>query len=507
MAGRFPRDYAKALGSISNPFRTMPLQPICNRLAWAIFLCGTCLTTRSQVLERADAWFRENPTKTIRTEVDGKNITNDFPVYNRITGSEKGRIMPGLRLEETSVKTDIDRYGAKTIGSVSLNRVDFEIGVDVTLSDFEKGVQMHGVRFKGPFLGNWALYKEEAVFSRVRFDKESQFMRAKFDSTAQFKSSSFGMLAFFYGSYFRHGASFNDTRFDTTCHFSFGQFDRRTTFHRADFDTITRFNNAEFMDGAEFLNANFDSLLDFSNANVKGRIDFAGAYLPIHLDLSGMEEIEGTFDLLRVRPSKSKGECMVNLLNTDVSKVLLDYENFRLYFPAGTAFEEKVRVYEDLLEQFKLREMDDSYKKLDIEFTQFKYREKRESTANFLQQIWWNYGYDKNRIFIWIIRILLFFSIINTFFIKRLLSAITELPFLTRKTVEKHHLHHPIIAYFLNFPGTLLYTFIMIVSGSSGLSIIKDHTKVPNIVWMLYLIVLSLIGLSLSLFIFNYIIN
>jgi hypothetical protein len=47
----------------------------------------------------------------------------------------------------------------------------------------------------------------------------------------------------------------------------------------------------------------------------------------------------------------------------------------------------------------------------------------------------------------------------------------------------------------------------MIVSGSSGLSIIKDHTKIPNIVWMLYLIVLSLIGLSLSLFIFNYIIN
>ena len=485
----------------------MPLQPFPKSLAWAILFSGICLSAKSQVLEKAEAWFKENPTKTLRTDVYGRPVSNDFPLYNRITTSQKGRTMGGLRLEETSVREDVDRYGAKTIGNVSLNRVDFEKSIDVTLADFEKGVQMHSVRFLGSYLGNWTTYKGEAVFSRVRFEKESQFMRALFDSTAQFKSSSFGRLAFFYGSRFRHGVSFNDARFDTTCHFSFGQFDRRATYHRADFDTITRFNNTVFMDGAEFLNANFDSLLDFSNAKLKGRLDFSGAYLPMHLDLSGMEEIDGTIDLLRVRPSKSKGECMINLLDTDVSKVLLDYSQFKLMFPKETGFDDKVKVYEDLLEQFKTREMDESFKKLDIEFTQFKYREKRESTANFLQQIWWNYGYDKNRIFIWIIRILLFFAIINTFFIRRLLTAITELPFLTRKTVDKHHLHHPIIAYFLNFPGSLLYTFILIVSGSSGLSIIKDHTKIPNIVWMLYLIVLSLIGLSLSLFIFNYIIN
>jgi len=485
----------------------MPLPSNLNRLAWAFLLCGTCQTALSQVLEKAEDWFRENPSKTIRTEIDGRPVNNDFPLYNRITRSQKGRTMGGMRLEETSVREEVDRYGAKTIGSVSLNRVDFEKSIDVTLADFEKGVQMHSVRFMGPYLGNWTTYKEEAVFSRVRFDRESQFMRALFDSTAQFKSSSFGRLAFFYGSYFRQDASFNDTRFDTTCHFSFAQFDRRVTFNRSDFDTITRFNNAEFRDGADFHNANFDSLLDFSNANLKGRLDFSGAYLPMHLDLSGMEEIDGTVDLMRVRPSKSKRECMINLLDTDVSKVLLDYTQFKLMFPKETGFEDKVKVYEDLLEQFKTREMDESFKKLDIEFTQFKYRERRESTANFLQQIWWNYGYDKNRIFLWIIRILLFFAVINTFFIRRLLTAITELPFLTRKTVDKHHLHHPIIAYFLNFPGSLLYTFILIVSGSSGLSIIKDHTKIPNIVWMLYLIVLSLIGLSLSLFIFNYIIN
>ena len=485
----------------------MRLRPYADRLSLTVLLSAACLSAWSQALERQEEWFRQNPAKAIRTEVDGRAISNDFPLYNRITTSQRGRTMGGMRLEESSVKEEVDRYGSKTIGNVSLNRVDFEKSIDVTLADFEKGVQMHSVRFLGPYLGNWTTYRGEAVFSRVRFERESQFMRVLFDSTAQFKSSSFGRLAFFYGSIFRHGVSFNDTRFDTTCHFSFGQFDRRATFHRADFDTITRFNNAVFLDGAEFLNANFDSLLDFSNAKIRGRLDFSGAYLPMHLDLSGMEELEGTVDLMRVRPSKSKGECMVNLLNTDVSKVLLDYSNFKLMFPKETGFDDKVRVYEDLLEQFKARQMDDSYKKLDIEFTQFKYREKRENTANFLQQMWWNYGYDKNRIFIWILRILLFFTVINTFFIRRLLSAISELPFLTRKTVEKHHLHHPIIAYFLNFPGTLLYTFILIVSGSSGLSIIKDHTKIPNIVWMLYLIVLSLIGLSLSLFIFNYIIN
>lgn len=485
----------------------MPLNAIANRLALVFLLSGTCLTARSQVLEREEAWFRANPNSRLRTEIGGKTVLNDFPLYNRIVGSSKGRPMGGFRLEETSRDQPFDFYGVHFSERVGMNRVDFKESVDVSLAEFDRSVQLQTTRFMGSFLANWSAFRSDALFSRVEFERESQFMRAVFDSTANFKFCRFGKIAFFFGCFFRKGVSFNDSRFDSNSLFSFSSFSRRASFQRAEFDSVARFNNTVFEDGAEFLNATFDSLADFANAKVRGRLDFTGTALPLYFDFSGMQEIDGFVDLMRVETSMAVSECRINLLNSDISKFLLTYDDFRLYFPQNTAFSDKVKVYEDLLENFKTRELEDSYKKLDIEFNQFKYREKRENAANFVQKIWWNYGYDKNMIFVWILRILLFFTIINTFFIRRLLTAISELPFLTRKTVEKHHLHHPIIAYFLNFPGTFLYTLILILSGSSGLSIIKDHTKIPNVVWMLYMIVLSLIGLSLSLFIFNYIIN
>jgi hypothetical protein len=459
-----------------------------------------------QDMAAIDSFFLNYPA-AIRTEVNGQAITNDFPLYKRVVLHNTGRPMAGFYLEDRVMPGDMDFYGGIFRERISTNQVVFQKSMDMTLAHFHEPVKIQSTDFEKQALFNWARFAHTAFFSRASFLSETQFIRAAFDSSANINFCRFDENAFFYGSMFNGQCSFNDTKFNKDAVFSFCDFKSSLKYNRSAFSRIVLFNNVHFRQGGDFTNATFDSLADFSNAVVNGKLDFTGVDLPEYMDMSGMQEIDGIIDLMRVKSGTNSEECRINLLNSDISKFHLSYEHFRLYFPPGTAYNDKVSVYEDLLENFKARELNDSYQALDIAFSQFKYKEKRQSAANLVQKFWWNYGYDKNMIFVWIFRILLFFTAINTFFIRKLITAITELPFLSKKTVEKHHLHHPIIAYFLNFPGTLLYTFILLVSGSSGLSIIKDHSKIPNVVWMLYMIILSLVGLSISIFIFNYIIN
>lgn len=475
-----------------------------------VFMFSGCLGSftqvSSQVLTEIDSFFARSPV-AIRTNINGTPITSNFPVYNRIVSRQKGAPGGGLFIEGQDGPENLDAYGKRFSSTVYLNQTLMKGATDFSLADFTKPFTSLGTAFEKNALFSWARFLDEGTFSRTEFRGESQFFRVAFDAAAEFKFCRFDGNAFFYGGFFKGDASFNDARFFKNAAFGFASFAREATFNRAEFKGNALFSQASFQSGADFSNAIFDSLADFSQVSFTGKLEFKGADLPKYLDLSGINDAKGTVELTKAAPERNTGICHVNLMNTDISKINMDYEKFRLFFPVGTTYEEKVKVYEDLLDHFKQRELSESYQALDIEFSQFKYSEKRQLAVSAIQKIWWNYGYDKSMIFAWIIYIILFFTIINTFFIRKLVTAITEMPFLPRKTVEKHHLHHPVIAYFLNFPGTLLYTFILIVSGSTGLSIIKDHSKIPNVVWMLYMIILSVVGTSLSLFIFNYIIN
>lgn len=464
------------------------------------------LAAGSQSLAAVDSYFVKSPT-AIRTEVNGTQISSDFPLFNRIVSRNTGTPASGISLDGRDNPSVLDAYGMKFTGSVYMNQTTLRAPVDFSLCDFQLPFTCQSASFKDVALFSWARFRDNVLFSRTDFSKGAQFLRVAFDSAVSFKFSRYDSNAFYYGSFFRNHVSFNDSRFMKNAAFGFTEFEKSATFNRTEFLGDALFNFAQFGEGADFSNTRFDTRADFSNAVVTGTLDFNGAHLPLFLDMSHMRDIKGTVELMKASSSKESGICRINLLNSDITKFNLDYDKFRLYFPPNTTFDEKVSVYEDLLENFKQRELDDSYRELDIEFSQFKYKEKKQSATNLIQKVWWNYGYDKNMIFSWIFWIILFFTVINTFFIRKLITAITEMPFLSRKTVEKNHLHHPIIAYFLNFPGTFLYTFILIVSGSTGLSIIKDHSKIPNVVWMLYMIILSIVGTGLSIFIFNYIIN
>jgi hypothetical protein len=129
-------------------------------------------------------------------------------------------------------------------------------------------------------------------------------------------------------------------------------------------------------------------ILDFSNVKITEEVDFSKA-------------------------KKVDSICKINIYGTDISKIKLRYEMFKLYFPKkdNIPFELQANVYEQLLNNFKKNGYIRSYEKLDKEYKELYYIEKggMYKIVNLFQKYWWGYGYDKLSILLYTIGFFVFF--------------------------------------------------------------------------------------------------
>ena len=80
-------------------------------------------------------------------------------------------------------------------------------------------------------------------------------------------------------------------------------------------------------------------------------------------------------------------------------------------------------MYEALLNNFKSRGQLESYKLLDIEYQEYKWKNSRFAPLVIFPKHWWNFGYDRERIFYWIAAFLLLFTVITFFSLSYLNSV------------------------------------------------------------------------------------
>ena len=64
---------------------------------------------------------------------------------------------------------------------------------------------------------------------------------------------------------------------------------------------------------------------------------------------------------------------MINLVGSDIDRIKINYEQFKLWFPKFTTYQDRISTYESLLEKFNNQGYKESYKLLDIEFKEFLY--------------------------------------------------------------------------------------------------------------------------------------
>ena len=369
------------------------------------------------------------------------------------------------------------------------------------VSDFKKNVGFSGVVFSQEADFTWSNFEGIATFTTTQYQKSAYFFMCKFLGQTYFDKSIFFKAANFRAAQFMNDTDFKESIFHDTGDFERSVFNKNAIFSDVQFDKNANFKKTVFKGLAAFTNAYFGEVADFSQSEFLGSSSFNGVTLPAYLDLSEVN-IKTNIDLSTVLPNPN-GLTKLNLLYTDASKIKVHYyHRFKLYFPKDAPEGDIAFVYLSLLESLKKNGFDEGYHQLFIEYSEYKYLKHHHYILNVLDKYWWDYGFDKSRIFFWIIVIISFFTIINDLFYERLLKNVYHIPYLNNylnKSIEKNF-----FARFIhNLPYAFLYTITLFFGKLIGFKIDAREFKSKNYFANLYLYLIIIMGLTCAFFAFN----
>jgi hypothetical protein len=242
------------------------------------------------------------------------------------------------------------------------------------------------------------------------------------------------------------------------------------TFWITTFKGFVTFYSAQINRRVRFSNCKFYRPLSFSSVKLSdsAKLIFDGSLLPDTIDFSHISNLHTEVDLLScdlsdsTRMIKQTGVYKphyINLYKSDISKFHLDYTHFRIIlsdkridknvFPNGDDLsdDEAKTVYEALLKNFRDRGQMDSYELLDKEYQRFKGKNSFLRWRSWLPDLWWGFGYNKERIFLYTAIFLMVFTFFTFLCLDKLnnedwgvynIEMIPELPVLNRGNITFH---------------------------------------------------------------------
>ena len=274
---------------------------------------------------------------------------------------------------------------------------------------------------------NSCTIKDSIDFSNTIFKNSSCFTNCEFSESPNFKSN----------------IDFEEINFLKGAKFIYSKFERPIDFGKTIFLNNLDFTESRINNYIDFTDAKIlrqggkgKSYLSFHNAvlDQKAILDFSSTTLPDFIDLSNMYNYGRDIDFLQSdfeRRRKYFDSIGVDyqpieicLYGTNISKIRLDYNNFKLSLPDSiynfngklrkVSEDEKIGIFEFLLNNFKIHGQLESYKKLDIEYTDYKL-----GIFKFFK--YWNYyGYHKELIFLWVIGLLIILTLITSFILSKI---------------------------------------------------------------------------------------
>ncbi len=346
------------------------------------------------------------------------------------------------------ITEEVGFYDKKIKQSVNYGFVKFLKSVNSNYAEFTQSANFNSAEFTGP-----------AIFLNTKFSDTSRFTFSLFRKYAAFNLSQFFSNADFSGIRFLDTASFIDTRFLKGVNFTSTKFTKGGNFFGTLFSGDVIFNDVEFQKHVKFSGAGFFQSVDFSSAIFHQESTFDISYLSfsdktkfyfnqtLFPDTIIFANNNVTNDIYFTNAdftsastgntNRQQGKRInIYLLNTNISKIHIDYIHFKLLLPDSTfqedgnktkaiSFEEKAAVYEALLNNFKTNGQTESYKLLDIEYQEFKWHNGLWTNhLAWLPKFWWNFGYDKEYIFLWTALFLIVFTCFTYFFIYSLNTKI-----------------------------------------------------------------------------------
>ncbi len=455
----------------------------------------------------ADAGIQTSSSETANT-IDFSNDTISEPVNVGFWKRQIQDTLKGVEIDSTS--SPFRKLWPRVIFHYSVRFIStrFDSTADFIFAKFHSTADFRVATFEGT-----------AGFSRATFDSEAFFLDATFHSTADFSWATFDSAAFFFG-----------VTFHSTADFVMATFEDTADFRRATFEDTADFVLATFDYTAGFTWATFGSWADFRMARFQGKVDVWKTKLPDSLDFRNVTEITSEIDFTYCLPPSKDTKCRIALEGTDISKVKLNMNLFELSFPEDTVqeptgeadttykeslgvidtivrkivdtiiyptYDQRCSIYEQVLKKLENDGFMDSYEIVDVQYRRFKARHRGGLSwyvADTFQDWWWNYGYSKERVFLWTIGFWLLFSFVNLWVYEKLSNSVYRIRFLDKMPVRRVML----IAL-----QAMTYTSVVFFGLKMNIKDFKDGAASEHPLLFSYLMSIYVIGLVCLGFIVN----
>ncbi len=114
----------------------------------------------------------------------------------------------------------------------------------------------------------------------------------------------------------------------------------------------------------------------------------------INLDLT---DIKGYIDFTNLPYNREKNYVLI-LGNVDIEKLNIPYDRFTVLVDDSISYEQQSMLYQTVLNKLKERGLNEKFETLDKRYQALKMNTNGHWLINFIECIWWDYGYDKGRI-------------------------------------------------------------------------------------------------------------
>jgi hypothetical protein len=245
---------------------------------------------------------------------------------------------------EFQAKASFDSVTFKKITSFSsvkfLKIADFKQALFKNSADFSKAI------FAGKANFNGASFKYYVFFVNAGFKSPANFDSTKFEKQVSFRDSKFSDSVFFLNSKFEGLAFFKRDTFQKAVYFQGDTVQKDLSFSGSEFKNGINFYGSTLQRNVDLYAAEIQKILVFSNSSTSDSTKFYFDYtkLPDLINFANVSNIHRDIDFTAANFSRSKlyGATerrwhYINLFDSDISKIKIDYEHFRLCFFSGTS--------------------------------------------------------------------------------------------------------------------------------------------------------------------------
>lgn len=404
---------------------------------------------------------------------------------------------------EISSKVGFSLYYTHTLFEKPLVIINSKVTnpANLNYSRFEDNVIIENTNFSQPLQVQLSLFNAPAAFKYSNFMKGALFYNSRFQSFFELYRTYCTGICSWNNAYFNHNANFNYNNFIGDTHFNMAYFSKNASFKNSEFYQAANFSHVIFSNSVNFDNAIFDKDANFQGTTFNGQVSFNNTVFGGTLNLSHLI-LDTTLDLTNTKPLHYGEKIFINLLETDISKIKMDYINFSLIFPENALSSDKQLVYESLLHQFKTQGMEQNYNQLYKEYKEWSYLQTNSYLINIISKFWWGYGLEKERIPYWALLILIIFTSINASLYRQLAEFFPEIRLHRENNIKKLP---SIIHYFYCLPRALLLTIYICFGGVINIFTTRFSTKS---FWMsFYLFTMFTFGFICFLFVVQWIIT